>query len=735
MSRKHLVFVCTEVGVGHLLTALLHSAYYAFKTDRTLAIDMRRFFYFRNNRHAEFLKHFGWRFPDELDVVTNLREVDRLVSNPGSRMIVQGDRLDINRPFDEDVVVVPCYTPGHLYTADRRQADTPFQITLRGALAERWEEAKMRAAWTGTAVGMHFRSMTGEFVERMNRYVIPDFDIRVDAIRDNYIDSARSLAVAAGLDDPAYFVASDDRGFIDYMRPRLDRVVTTGSQIPTRPDQSWAEHVAENNFDLSILADAVNDIWFLSECDAIVRSPHSAYSGFAILNSQKITSSRIVEVRVPNCAEIFASVKPEVAVNWTRVALREAQSRRVRESYPYQWFIDALERAGRNDEAQQVRKQATWQWEAIHSPAANVPGEQWSPGDLGGEKLSAAIAIVRRVAERLPTNPYVLAGYPARSLADLLAQAGRLDEAVAVAQRAVGMEPEDAHLWRHLGELLMKDGRLDEAERALRQAVGLVPDDGALFGAYALCLIKLDRMPEAIRMLRVAIALRPDRLQWRLELSRILVGTGAFDQAKAALMEGLPADARRSEVLNALSFILEKTGKRQEAADAISEACELEPHLLRWKYRLGELCLAIGDAERAIQTFSQILKIAPDSAHANHAISMLYQRQGRFDDALSAANRALAAEPEAPHRNARVGEVLMLRGELQAAEEALRRAVALRDESAETRFLLSVVMERLGRLPDALTSARRAAEIAPSDQRWLRRLADLSACEERPSVA
>jgi hypothetical protein len=52
MSGKYLVLPCTEVGIGHLLTVLLHCAYYAYRTDRTLALDMRRFHYTKTDRHV-----------------------------------------------------------------------------------------------------------------------------------------------------------------------------------------------------------------------------------------------------------------------------------------------------------------------------------------------------------------------------------------------------------------------------------------------------------------------------------------------------------------------------------------------------------------------------------------------------------------------------------------------------------------------------------------------------------
>jgi len=77
-DRKYLLFAAKPVDLGHLLTALMNSAYYAYRTNRILALDMREFLYASGDRHAAFFEHFALELPHDLEVITELDAIDRL---------------------------------------------------------------------------------------------------------------------------------------------------------------------------------------------------------------------------------------------------------------------------------------------------------------------------------------------------------------------------------------------------------------------------------------------------------------------------------------------------------------------------------------------------------------------------------------------------------------------------------------------------------------------------------
>ena len=84
--------------------------------------------------------------------------------------------------------------------------------------------------------------------------------------------------------------------------------------------------------------------------------------------------------------------------------------------------------------------------------------------------FTAAEAEYRRAFELAPQNPAVIA-----SLAILLARLGRLDEAVALQQRAVALDPLRVQSHFNLAHYFVALGRNDEAEAGLRKAIDASP--------------------------------------------------------------------------------------------------------------------------------------------------------------------------------------------------------------------------------------------------------------------
>lgn len=98
-----------------------------------------------------------------------------------------------------------------------------------------------------------------------------------------------------------------------------------------------------------------------------------------------------------------------------------------------------------------------------------------------------------------------------------LAQADKLDEALAAFRKAAELKPDFAEAHINLGLLLLRQGKTDEAESALLKALELKPDEtrtkGALANIYfdkAKELLQLDKFDEALEKLKRSSELVPD---------------------------------------------------------------------------------------------------------------------------------------------------------------------------------------------------------------------------------
>jgi Flp pilus assembly protein TadD len=77
-------------------------------------------------------------------------------------------------------------------------------------------------------------------------------------------------------------------------------------------------------------------------------------------------------------------------------------------------------------------------------------------------------------------------------------------------EKALELNPRDAHAHSHLGDILTLVGRLDEAIAHCRTALEINPDDFEAHGHLAMALARAGRRDEAIPHLEKAVAADPD---------------------------------------------------------------------------------------------------------------------------------------------------------------------------------------------------------------------------------
>jgi tetratricopeptide (TPR) repeat protein len=714
MEPKYLLFDTAEVGLGHLFTAILHSAYYAWRTGRILALDMRRFHYVKENKHATFLENFGFDFPSDLQILTDLEQIDRLRQVEDLHYLTLVDRLNVDQPFPQQVLLVPCVTPGLPYTLEVKRAGPPFRIVLKGKLLEEWHRAMSLPQWQGPVIGLHYRSTVGEVTERMTRELVPDYDERYQAVQNLYADTALAAAREAGYANPAFLITSDDAAFVEGVKSRLPNAFSLATRLL---DQEVIAYIRAQGHDIGILIDAVNDLWCLSQCDHLVHY-RSGFSEFAILNSRKLNKDTTHYVHIPAFEEILRTLEPQQAVEWARMAVRKADARRMQLPYLHDWYADALERAGETEAAVAARRRAKWQWDATTSPIVDtaerrhLERQAWSGGDL-----DAPIANAERVVRELPGNPFVLAGHD-HSLSNLLMKAGRLDEALQYAREAVAIEPDDAYSHQHLGDVLLRTHALPEAEHEFRRAIELEPAASPFHRNLSACLVQQNRIDEAIAAAREAVRIEPDAPHLHRLLGMLLAQQGDLPNAEAAFRCAIELGTDAGHYID-LSNVLQRQGRLDEAMEAVRTAIEKDPESSHWPGHLGHLLLEAGrqqEAEAPVRQAVALAKNDREQAAFRDLLAHVLERQERIDDALATLRDAAGFAPNEAGRHARIGNLLLTRTErFDEAAAAFRDAIALDETTVGYHDALSVALERAGQREAAAAAIRRGTEIDPDN--------------------
>ncbi|WP_431270116.1 tetratricopeptide repeat protein [Dankookia sp. P2] len=287
---------------------------------------------------------------------------------------------------------------------------------------------------------------------------------------------------------------------------------------------------------------------------------------------------------------------------------------------------------------------AHWQQLGQHCAAAGRPAE--AAEAFGRAKAAGASALALAV-------PHALA----------LSDAGRAEEALAVALAAQAKRPKDFLLTNLLGIMQKRAGRLTEAQAAFEVAR------------------KLD--PRAVSACQ--------------NLGNLHDQLGRFREAAAAYQAGLKIEPRNVHLLRLLGRTLRTGGDRKAAVVAFERALALgRPDLDLLTDLVGTL-IDLGEHDRAFAVLERGRQLRGADPRVDILQARLTLRLGRPEEARVLVEQALAAAPGDAD-----GAVLLARlhgeGNLEAANAALRQGLAANPDSVVlvTRLIENLTRSRYG---------------------------------------
>jgi tetratricopeptide (TPR) repeat protein len=181
---------------------------------------------------------------------------------------------------------------------------------------------------------------------------------------------------------------------------------------------------------------------------------------------------------------------------------------------------------------------------------------------------SRAIAIMEATLKAHPDDtPMHLA------MADLYADAGRVDEGVKTLERAAMQFPGDSTVPFQLGAILEKAGRYADAERAFREVLEIEPDNGDALNYLGYMLAERgERLDEAIELIGRALASDDGNPSYLDSLGWAHFKRGDLAQAEKHLSRAAGALPRNSVVQDHFGDLLARMGRHREAVDAWNQA-------------------------------------------------------------------------------------------------------------------------------------------------------------------
>ena len=356
-------------------------------------------------------------------------------------------------------------------------------------------------------------------------------------------------------------------------------------------------------------------------------------------------------------------------------------------------------------------------------------------GRLGNAQAAAPQALDAETAERLEALGYIGGAVSARHLEDrprgdpkdkihlynLLKQAstasaaGRFEEAIATARRALAEDPEILEGHMLLGNFLAKSGRREEAVAAYRRALAVDPEHQQTTFQLALVYKEMGRLADARVGFERAQKLDPKNSRVRLQLADLHLREGKPEVAEAELREALRGSVERPPFLLKLGECYIEMKRWKEADDALTEAVAKSPRLETAHFNLGLLREEQGRPEAAVVEYRKELEVNPQGYRAAFNLAKLLQRAGQASEAAALFAKVVALAPDFPIGRLYLAKALLDAGDLAGAEREARQGLAQRPDPKYAplgHYVLADVFNRQGRFAQARVERSAADRLA-----------------------
>lgn len=295
-------------------------------------------------------------------------------------------------------------------------------------------------------------------------------------------------------------------------------------------------------------------------------------------------------------------------------------------------------------------------------------------------------------------------------------QQGRLEEAQALFQRVLALDPSLVKAKINLAQLMYGLGQRDPARLLLAEiasAPALNPGERlalvramVLVGEFQKALAVADKLPTAVKS-GSALPM----------IAASYLGLGERKRLMALMPSIRRAAISNPEVAIQCAEVLQKANMSQEAVGLLRSALARAPNNFRLLILLGQLETRVGDFAEARRHLNRAVKGRPDMADALYSLGMLESTEGNYEVALSNLKHARNLAPHSPTILAQFIVNAMRANQPQAAVEAANELLELKPDEPEFLYLLGAALLQNGSLVSGQDALERYRQRRPDDPR------------------
>ena len=259
------------------------------------------------------------------------------------------------------------------------------------------------------------------------------------------------------------------------------------------------------------------------------------------------------------------------------------------------------------------------------------------------------------------------------------------DQAVAILEEALRLNPAYAKSHYNLGLVFEKRGQLAVAAVQFERAVAL--DSRFAKASHNLGAVRSRQglYGRAIEAYVEALRIRPDFVQAHHDLGAAYAAVGKLDMAIDQYHQALNLAPDFAEAFFGLGNAHGKKGMLEISADQFARAIELKPDYAEAHHNLGVIHAKQGKFEQAAKEYEAALSIKPGYAQAYHSLGALLASQGLFSQAARQWEEALRLSPDRVDTRYNLGIAYLKMSKLSMAKKSFEQVLAKQPSHAGAR--------------------------------------------------
>lgn len=156
---------------------------------------------------------------------------------------------------------------------------------------------------------------------------------------------------------------------------------------------------------------------------------------------------------------------------------------------------------------------------------------------------------------------------------------GAFDEAIALYQQLIAIQPDHADGLTNLGAAFCKVGRYKEGGHFLRQAIAIQPNSPDALSNLGILLLWMGELEDAENLLRRALKLKPRHVDAQINLGLTFALLGRSREARARFQKALKVVPQSAEATYGIGQVARLEGRFDEAEAMFTRALQLKPKM------------------------------------------------------------------------------------------------------------------------------------------------------------